>query len=316
MNEVPEISARVEEARSWLGFYKEECGKSLSELGLVLDIDKSMVSKFLSGTYPGNVDKIAEKALSYRDRLIEAERMATLARQQPDWYDTRTSRIMTNFLHYAQQGEIVLIITPPGVGKTKVAEQFAPSSPNVWLATVSPTTSRIGPMLGVVAKAIGLGDVRGKANDVSERICEHFSGRDGLLIIDEVQELTEKAFNEIRRWHDHTGVGIAFFGNDEVLNHFDRRNPKLAQIWSRVSVTHEQKASHPEDIDACLDAWGIEGKAERDLLHRIGRHAGALREVTKTIKMAIVMATTTGGGITVEMLEEAVRRRNTRVGKW
>jgi len=316
MSGIAEMSPRVEEARRWLETHKERTGNSLTELGLLLDLDKSMVSKFLSGTYTGDNGKLADKVLAYRDRLAQSERLSVSVRTNPEWYDTRTSRVMTDFLHYAQQGEIVLIITPPGVGKTKAAKKFADSYANVWLATVSPTTSRIGPMLGVVAKAIGLGAIRGKANDISERICEYVEGRDGLLIIDEVQEMTEKALNEVRRWNDQTGVGIALLGNDEVLNVVDRRNPKLAQLWSRVSVTHEQKSAHPDDIAACLDAWGITGEAERNLLHRIGLSAGALREVTKTIKMADVMAAAAGRDITIDLLESAVRRRNTRVGKW
>jgi hypothetical protein len=315
MQVVSENPDRVEEARAWLLKHKEETGMSWPALGRLTSNGNTTLSLFSSDTYKGDNAKVASTILAYRDRIAAQADIGADLPPVPMWFDTKTSKALRNHLVYAQSGKIVLIVTVPGIGKTKMAERFASADPNVWLATMSPATAGVATMASEVAEALGLGLVTGSPHQLSRKIREFLNGRKGLIIIDEAQELTDKALNEIRGWHDRTGVGIALLGNDKVIGQFDSRKSALSQISSRFS--HRFVADSPEtaDIDACLEAWGITGGQQRSYLRQIGMMAGALRELTHTIEFAQLLADKPASMLSAGEFHAAAKARNPKLGR-
>jgi DNA transposition AAA+ family ATPase len=114
-------------------------------------------------------------------------------------------------------------------------------------------------------------------------------GKKGLIIVDEAQELSEKALNELRGLHDRTGVRIALMGNENAVGQLDARRA-LAQISSRFSIRHVQVSPVAGDMDALLDAWGIMDAEQRGYLAKIGAMPGALRYAYKIAVMAAIGA--------------------------
>jgi DNA transposition AAA+ family ATPase len=305
---------REDEARAWLNAHKKESGLSWPQIGKLTDVAESTLSAFAGAKYAGNNDSVAAKVLAYRDRLDSQAQIAADAPAVPAWYDTPTASRLTSLLRWAQSGEIVLIVTKPGIGKTRVAERFAASDPNVWLATMSPSTAGVATMAIEVAEAIGLGEIKGSPQQLSRQIKARVRGKNGLIIVDEAQELTDKALNELRGWHDQTGVGIALMGNEVVVGQIDGRKSALAQISSRFSIRHVQGEPMAGDLEALLDAWGIFDPAQRAFLSKVGALPGALREMTHTIKIARVAASGHGQGLTLAHLRDAARQRNIKIG--
>lgn len=302
------------EARTWLNAHKDAEGLSWPQIGKQTHVAASTLSLFATGKYSGNNETIAVKVLAYRTRLTSQAEIAAGAPTVPAWYDTPTALRLMSLLRWAQSGEIVLIVTAPGIGKTRVAERFTAQDPNVWLATMSPSTAGVATMLIEIAEAIGLGVIKGSPQQLSRKIREHVRGKNGLLIIDEGQELTDKAINELRGLHDRTGVGIAMFGNQNVVGQIDGRKSALAQISSRFSIRHEQLAAEPGDIDALLDAWRIEDPEQRAFLAKVGALPGALREMTHTIKIAYMAADGAGRQLTLAHLRDALKQRSVKMG--
>lgn len=300
------------EARAWLASHKDECNLSWQQIAKLTDVASSTLSLFSSGKYVGNTAQVAAKVLAYRDRC--AAQIATEAPKAPKWYDTPTADRLTALLNWAQSGEIVLIVTTPGIGKTKVAQRFAERDPNVWLATMSPSTDSVATMAIEVGEMLGLGELRGSPQQMSRHIKGRMRGKSGLLIIDEAQELTDKALNELRSWHDQTNVGIALMGNESVVGQMEGRKSALAQISSRFSIRHVQVAPLPGDLEALLDAWHISDVEQRKFLSRVGRMPGALREVTHTIKIAAMTACGNGDELSLEHLRGAACQRNVKLG--
>ena len=302
------------EARAWLNAHKEEAGLSWPQIAKLTDVASSTLSLFSAGKYAGNNDAISAKVLAYRSRLTSQAEIAADIPTVPDWYSTPTSERLTSLLHWAQSGEIVLIVTTPGIGKTRTAERFAAGDPNVWLATMAPSTAGVATMAIEVAAAIGLGEVKGSPQQLSRQIKGRIKGKTGLLIVDEAQELTDKALNELRGWHDQTKVGIALLGNETVVGQIDSRKSALAQISSRFSIRHVQATPMAGDMDVLLDAWGIAEPDQRTFLAKIGAMPGALREVTHTIKIARMAAMGAKQPLSVAHLRDAARQRNVKVG--
>lgn len=313
MEMVADNSPAVVEARRWLNDHKDQEGLSWTQLGRLTGVAHSTLSLFATGKYGGNNDAVAAKALAYRARLETQAEISAGAPMVPDWYDTPTATELTTLLRWAQSGEIVLIVTTPGIGKTKVAERFASHDPNVWLATMSPSTAGVATMAIEVGEAIGLGEIKGSPQQLSRQIKAHVRGKGGLLIIDEAQELTDKALNELRSWHDQTGVGIALMGNENVVGQIDGRKSALAQISSRFSIRHVQVAPRSADLEAMLDAWNVIDPDQRAFLSKVGRLPGALREMTHTLKIAMMASIGTGAPLTLTQLRNAARQRNVKV---
>lgn len=302
------------EARAWLNTHKEADGLSWPQIGKLTDVAPSTLSLFATGKYAGNNDAVAVKVLAYRDRLASQTALSSELPTVPLWYDTPTAARLISLLRWAQSGEIVLVVTTPGIGKTRVAERFADLDPNVWLATMAPSTAGVSTMLIEVAAAIGLGEVKGSPQQLSRMIKARVQGKKGLLIVDEAQELTDKALNELRGLHDRTKVGIVLMGNENVVGQIDGRKSALAQISSRFSIRHVQIAPMPGDVDALLDAWGIAAVDQRAFLAKVGAMPGALREITHTIKIALMAANGTGQALSLAHLRDAARQRNVKVG--
>jgi hypothetical protein len=304
----------VEAARAWLLAHKEETGLSFERLGGLSGFSNSTLSLFAAGKYKGDNGKVAGQLFAYRDRMTAQAEIGRDAPMVPGWFDTPTSRELMHLLRWAQSGKIVLVVTTPGIGKTKVAERLAASDPNVWLATMAPSTAGVATMAIEVGAAIGLGDIKGSPQQLSRQIRAHVQGKGGLLIVDEAQELTDKAINEIRGWHDRTKLGVALFGNDKVVGQLDGRKSALAQVSSRFSIKRVQAAPLPGDMDALLDAWGIVAPDQRDFLSRIGAMPGALREVTQTIEVALMSAFGDDEPLSIDRLRAAAKNRNVKIG--
>jgi len=315
MEMVPENSPVEVEARAWLNGHKASCGLSWPQIGKLTDVASSTLSLFATDKYAGNNATVAAKVLAYRDRLANQAQLAVHAPVVPSWYETPTAMKLAGLLHSAQSGEIVLIVTTPGIGKTKVAEWFAANDPNVWLATMSPSTSGVPNMAIEVGEAIGLGEIKGSPQQLSRQIKAHIQGKNGLLIIDEAQELTEKSLNEIRSWHDKTKVGIAIMGNESVVGQIDGRKSALAQISSRFYMRHTQSQPMPGDLEVLFDAWGIVDADQRAFLTKVSQLPGALREVTHTIKAASMGAFGAGQELTLARLRSAAKQRNVKIGR-
>ena len=312
-NSAADASSELD-ARAWLIAHKEAEKLSWPQIGKLADVPPSTLSAFSSGKYAGDNTKVAAKILAYRDRLTAQAEIAGEAPSSPSWYLTPTAKRITQLLRWAQSGKIVLIVSGPGLGKTRTAEQFAQGDPNVWLATMAPSTAGVATMSIEISEAIGLGEVKGSPQQLSRAIKNRVRGKNGLIIIDEAQELTDKALNELRGWHDRTGVGIALLGNETVVGQIDGRKSALAQISSRFSMRHVQAAPMEGDLEALFEAWGITDREQRGFLTKIGKLPGALREVTNTIEIALMAAFGLEQPLSIEHLKDAARQRNSKVG--
>ena len=157
MEVVAENGPAEVDARTWLNAHKVDTGQSWPELAKLTAVAESTLSLFASGKYAGRNEPIAVRVLAYRDRLTTQATIAIEAPEVPDWYDTPTANRLYNMLRWAQSGKMVLIVSIPGIGKTKTARRFAAADPNVWLATMAPSTAGVAYMAMAVASAIGCG---------------------------------------------------------------------------------------------------------------------------------------------------------------
>jgi hypothetical protein len=137
------------------------------------------------------------------------------------------------------------------------------------------------------------------------------NGRHTLLIVDEAQNLKDDAADQLRYFHDEYGTGIALLGNDEVASRFGRKDPRKgqAQFHRRVGKRIERLMPWPEDVEALIDAWGVEDSEARKILRAIGSKPGALGQVDKTMRLASIFAMGASQPVSADHIRAAWRDR-------
>lgn len=298
----------VADQRVWLKELKASSGMSWSELGKKIGVPQGTLSAWGGETYAGDVERVAREVFRYRQHVAMQTNLQVEAPSVPGYFETQTSRQITQLLAWAQRGRITVVATGPGTGKTMTVRHYRDSVPNVWLATMSPSTRGVNNMQVEVLAALGERDARGTPQSLSRRIRDRVENTGGLLAVDEAQHLSEQAVEELRSWHDATGIGIALLGNETVISRLEGGSRKVAyaQLFSRVGMRlTNRNVPLIADADAVAQAWGIENEDLVAYVRSIALKPGGLRGLTMTLELASMIASAEGVGLSVAHMQDA-----------
>lgn len=317
MNNVNEAAIDPAEMREWLNAYKAQTGMSWTQLARKAGIPHGTLSPFATNHYNGNLERVAAEVFKFKQMIDATAERADGVPTEPGFFSTPTAERLRTLLILAQMGRITLGATGPGTGKTMMMREYQSSVSNVWTATMSPTEKTLSGMMSKVARAIGLITKGGWNRQVSEQIAERIIHRRGLLVIDEANHLDFDAIEQLRYWHDTTGVGICLLGNEELVQTIEHgpRRDAYARLNSRIAQRHIQQQPVPGDVVAFCDAWGIADPAMRDLLEKIALTpgAGGLRECRQIVEAGSMLALMDERPLSFGDLKEAQSTRATRV---
>ena len=308
MNDPKKQPIDIEQQRSWLIQHKEETQLSWSQLEGRTGVNKSSLSLFANKKYGAPGDTIAEAIFRYRQTLAARAAISSKSVELPDYYTTSTSLQLISLMTWAKRGRIVMAAMGPGMSKSITARHFEACNSNVFLVTISPATSGIRAMLRAVLHAMGVASPTGDIQSMSMQIKDRASKlQDPLLILDEAQHLTVQSIEEVRHWHDATGMGIALLGNQQVQQKIDggSRAAAFAQLFIRVAQSIVRSRPLPDDVDKMLDAWGIMDPAIAREIHRIAQLPGALRGATFTLELANMLAIAEHADLDVKHVTDA-----------
>ena len=316
MNDPKDQPIDIEEMRAWVIEHKEERELSWNQLANSIGMKSGTLSQFGSPKgYAGREDLLAEKVFRYRQTLASQAALRVEAPTIPGYYETETSRELTHMLHWAQRGRIVTAALGAGLGKTSTARHFKACNSNVFLCTCAPSSSSIFSIQRKVLGSLGSVNLTGSMMELSARIEKIARGLGNpLLILDEAQHLTERALEEVRSWHDETGLGIALFGNEKVMHRLTggNRSAELAQLFSRNSLPLVRSIPLKGDIDSMLDAWDIADQKVCAYVHQIASKPGGLRGATFALELAVMLADASQTELAVVHVQEAWAQLSTR----
>jgi DNA transposition AAA+ family ATPase len=260
-------------------------------------------SSWMGNTYRGRQNPIAEQARHWLAGLEAADRTRALAPKAPGFLETPTANAILATLEHAQfMPEFVVITGAPGVGKTSSARAYAKRNTNVWLITAEPTMSTPRAVLEELAEAIGVPSRGLSTQQLSRSLTKRMAGSQGLILVDEAQHLTSQTLDQLRMFYDLADVGMALLGNEAVHARLEggARAAQFAQLFSRVGMRLARPRALNGDIEKLMDAWDIGGKEERAMLLKIAKRPGALRNLTKVLRMAHMLAGADGAEAVAE----------------
>ena len=225
-------------------------------------------------------------------------------RNPPDaaaFCETPTAGAILDICRIAQnRGWMGAIVGAPGIGKSQALAHYAAATPDVAMATMTATTASLTGSLARVFEAIeGDGPVRhSRPATLFDAIVAAIRTKPGgryLLIVDEAQELSPAALNELRFIHDETGCGIVVAGNPDVIGQFreghgrrgrGRVRPAFLQVDRRIAIRRDFRRPMPEDVPALARHLGVTDTGAIEALTQLGRYGHGLALPANAIALA------------------------------
>ena len=279
----------VDQARAEIEKAELSQTKAAAEIG----ISNSALSQWLAGRYEGSDKTLTRKVLRWLDSRAKRSALVTRMPEAPEWVETPTAARILGGLGYAQMAaDLAVVYGGAGLGKSKAAARYQELNPQVWVATMTAGGRSMAGCLERVAMACGLRAVNVRPWRLEAEIVDRVRGTHGLLIVDEAQHLDTRALEVLRGLHDQAGIGLALLGNELLYARLTggRRAAEFAQLFSRVGKRVRLTQPTRADVDAILKAWSIGGAGERAQALEIARQPGALRGLTKALRLASMMA--------------------------
>lgn len=268
---------------------------------------------WFSGKYRGRLDTHNKTVAQWLSQLDEAAALMPIIPQSPSFIVTKTAAEIFETLSWSQAtSDLVIISLAAGLGKTATCKYYSTTRPHVFMATISPHTKTVHGMLVELAAVLDVAEhnpaklVRAIGNRLS-RI-----GSGTLLIIDEAQNLVDDAINQLRHFVDMYGCGVALVGNKEVYTRFTKKTdgPSYAQLKRRIGKRMQREKPRLEDVQALIDAWGVTDPDAAKLLLGIGMKPGAMGQIDKTMKLAIMLSLGKNEELNAVHVETAWKNRN------
>jgi DNA transposition AAA+ family ATPase len=278
--------------------------KSQADLARESGVKYTTFTAWLSGNYAGNNDRVAGEVRRWLEaRRSKAPIVASLP-AVPGFQLTPTAETILSSLQWAKVAEdLVVVVGVPGVGKTTTFNHFAATNPNVWLVTLEPCTKGIHSVLVRLCDALGLPEKR--PDRLSSAIGTFVRNKEGLIIIDEAQNASTEALDQIRVFPELHHCGVVLGGNFSIHTRIKGASSNFSQLSSRVGPPVRIPKPRSGDICALVKAWNITDGEMVRFLKTIGRKPGALRVVTKTIRFATLIANGAGEALGINHLKAA-----------
>lgn len=285
-------------------------GKSQEWAARSMAIGAATLSQVMSGTYPGDVDRIIRTIDKWND---QQERKET-APKPAGFVRTTVAGKMYGVARWIQQiGAIGLIHGPAGSGKTITLKAIAAETPGSVYVCINTAGQRKRPVLIALASACRIPGLQLTADAIFEQLVTLLKDTGRLIIVDEIHKLAgrqnDEALHVLRDLHDATGCPMLWAGQTNIHSYLKQgkvRFEPLDQIDSRIkfrlditAIVNQEDGGDGlytvDDIRKWIDAQGLKLKVADDAVRYMQMVAntpgmGGLRTCDGLIRVAVAVA--------------------------
>lgn len=265
----------------------EQSTVTQAQIAKEIGVSGSTVNQLLNGNYKADPTAMVQKLanwLTARDQRADAPR-------DPGFVMTDTAKqIMADMGYALTTQSIVIIHGISGVGKTTALREFQRNNNNVWVITTSPSRATMTECLYELAMELGMENAPRQRGSLARALRRRLLSTKGLIVVDEADHLGRDVLEELRILVEEVEVGMVLVGNSRVYTQLTGgpRSEDFARLFSRIAMKRALTKAKKADVLAFASAWNITGAAELDLLLRISERPGALRLVSKNLKLAVM----------------------------
>jgi DNA transposition AAA+ family ATPase len=232
------------------------------------------------------------------------------AKSQDAVCSTRTCQDIHNLLSGCQRfGLMGAIVGDSGTGKTTAVKEYARSQNSqnqtghkVVYFEVRKAAASMRHFLVQLHETLGGYTARESGNhEIYSRLVDELirlKHREGLLILDETQDLDQEAKDVVRNLYEDTELGICLVGNKDLfaqkVTRGNRKAQGLTRFLGRISPRIILDKPLPEDIEALCDFYGITGKEGQKLVTKIATTGQQLHNLKNVLKVTRDAITQTG----------------------
>ena len=265
----------------------EQSTVTQAQIAKEIGVSGSTVNQLLNGNYKADPTAMVQKLanwLTARDQRADAPR-------DPGFVMTETAKqIMADMGYALTTQSIVIIHGITGVGKTTALREFQRNNNNVWVITTSPSRATMTECLYELAMELGMENAPRLRGPLARALRRRLRNTKGLIVVDEADHVDRPTLEELRILAEEVEVGLVLVGNSRVYTQLTGgpRSEDFARLFSRIAMKRALTKAKKADVLAFASAWNITGAAELDLLLRISERPGALRLVSKNLKLAVM----------------------------
>lgn len=265
----------------------EQSTVTQAQIAKEIGVSGSTVNQLLNGNYKADPTAMVQKLanwLTARDQRADAPR-------DPGFVMTETAKqIMADMGYALTTQSIVIIHGISGVGKTTALREFQRNNNNVWVITTSPSRATMTECLYELAMELGMDNAPRLRGPLARALRRRLRNTKGLIVVDEADHVNRPTLEELRILAEEVEVGLVLVGNSRVYTQLTGgpRSEDFARLFSRIAMKRALTKAKKADVLAFASAWNITGAAELDLLLRISERPGALRLVSKNLKLAVM----------------------------
>jgi len=268
-------------------------GQTVPKIAQKAGIGTSTLYAFMQGTFSGENANVARKLASFLLTREARKQTRATVRRAPGFLKTTTAGQIFAVLEYAQsEPDMAIICGGAGIGKTTAIHAYQAVGSNVWIMTAEPAINTVASLLDMLMDGLGM-EPGFRGSTMSRRLKQRLTGSEGLIIIDEAQNLRPVLRDQLRSTvFDAAGIGVALVGNESLDSQFarERATGQYAQLISRFGQRVNRPKPYGSDVDLLLAAWGIQGAEAQEVAMKIALMPGALRQMNKTLKIAFSLS--------------------------
>lgn len=226
----------IEKARSRLINYISSTGQSQELISKRIGLSPATISQFLSSSYNGDNEKTAIKINSF----IDLQEMRSDYVKAPNFTDKlKNTRKISIALDYVYSNKCTGVVAGvSGCGKTTALKNYQKIMNGVMYIQADATKWSPCSILKLIAKSMGE-TPKGSTSEILDKLVDELIGTDRLIIIDEAQHLTARAFDTLRALNDRAEVGVIYAGTPDIIKRMTigRAREDFDQVYSRIGYT-------------------------------------------------------------------------------
>lgn len=277
----------IEKARSRLADYLSSSGQSQAAIAKKICLSTATISQFLSGSYTGDNEEISAKVNSF----IDLQEMRSDYIEAPAFTDkiknTRKIGIALDYVYANQCTGVVAGVS--GCGKTTALKNYQKTSNGVVYIQADATKWSPCSILKLILKTMGNTDFKGSSSDILDRLINDLIGTDRLIIIDEAQHLTARAFDTLRVLNDRAKVAVIYAGTPDIIDRMTkgRATEGFDQVYSRIGYTcNLENRFTLNEIAALFSEYDL-SEDVIEMLRSAASKKGGLRYAVNLFKLAV-----------------------------
>lgn len=258
-----------------------------AQIAKEIGVSGSTVNQLLNGNYKADPTAMLQKLANW----LTAREQRADAPRDPGFVMTETARQINADMGYALTTQSIVIIHGiSGVGKTTALREFQRKHNNVWVITTSPSRATMTECMYELAMELNMENAPRLRGPLARAIRRRLRNTKGLIVVDEADHLDRATLEELRILVEEVEIGLVLVGNSRVYTQLTGgpRSEDFARLFSRIAKKRSLTKAKKADVMAFASAWNITGEAELNLLVRISERPGALRLVSKYLKLAVM----------------------------